>query len=227
MFYSNNNSYMEDLYYYNQIPNNTYMNNPGNAMLGNQINPNFGNSSFSYPMNSNIGFGNSNGMPIGQMNYNQQVTTPMQNLSSLYPSIYRIINPVISRVVSNSNNQIINEDSLNNMVDTVFNIVEGQIDTEEETTTLRNVQTENQTNLNPSTNITSNSNSSSRGTETSRQTTAPIQNSRNNRNDTLLRDLIKILIIKELLSKNQFQRQYVQNPGIPTGYNPFFNTVNF
>ena len=27
MFYSNNDSYMQDLYFYNQVPNNSYMNN--------------------------------------------------------------------------------------------------------------------------------------------------------------------------------------------------------
>ena len=27
MFYSNNDNYLQDLYLYNQIPNNTYMNN--------------------------------------------------------------------------------------------------------------------------------------------------------------------------------------------------------
>lgn len=229
MFYSNNSGYMEDLYYYNQMPNNTYMNNPGNNMMGNNMLGNTMNQNLNTPMmannmNPNMGMMNANGMFMGQMNNNQQNMMPMQNLSSLYPSIYRIINPVVSRVVSNGNNQIVNEDSLNNMVDTVFNIVEGQIDIEGETTTQRNVQSENQTNLNSSSNMTSNSNSSSRTTESNRQTTQTMQatSNRNNRNDSLLRDLIRILIIKELLSRNQFQRQYVQNTGMPMGFNSFF-----
>lgn len=223
MFYSNNNGYMEDLYYYNQIPSNTYMNHQGNNMMTNQMNPNF-----SCPMNSNMGFGNSNIMPMGQMSNNQQMIMPMQNLSSLYPSIYRIINPVVSRVISNGNNQILNEDSLNNMVDTVFNIVEGQIDTEGESQSQRNIQNETQTNVNSSNNMNTSSNSSVRTVETNRQTAQNIQtNNRNHRNDSLLRDLIKILIIKELLSRNQFQRQYVQTQGSQMGFNPFFNTMNF
>ena len=46
--------------------------------------------------------------------------------------------------------------------------------------------------------------------ETTRQNSQNPQtsNARHNRNDSLLRDLIKILIIKELLSRNHFQRQY-------------------
>ena len=225
MFYSNNNGYMEDLYYYNQMPNNTYMNNPGNNMMGNNMLGNSMNQNLGTPMmTNNMGVMNSNGMFMGQINSNQQNMMPMQNLSSLYPSIYRIINPVVSRVVSNGNNQIVNEDSLNNMVDTVFNIVEGQIDLEGESTTQRNVQSENQTNLNSSSNMTSGSNSSSRTTETNRHTTQTMQatSNRNNRNDSLLRDLIRILIIKELLARNQFQRQYVQTQGMPMGFNSFF-----
>lgn len=203
MFYSTNDSYMQDLYFYNQQPNNTY--NPymqnnvngmmqNNAMGVNNMNPNMGNA---MPIN------NINGMFMGPNNN----MMPFQNLSSLYPSIYRIINPVVSRVVSSGNNQIINEDSLKNMVDTVFNIVEGQIENEP-VQNQRNVQSETQM----SSNTSSNNNQTTRTTEANRQTTVSQSTSRNNRNDSLLRDLIRILIIKELLSRNQYQRQYMQSP---------------
>ena len=203
MFYSTNDSYMQDLYFYNQQPNNTYNPYIQNNVNGMMQNP----SMMSNTMNSNIG----NGIPMNNMNrmfigQNNQMI-PAQNLSSLYPSIYRIINPVVSRVVSNGNNQIINEDYLNNMVDTVFNIVEGQIETEP-VQNPRNTQSENQINSNTS----SNNNQTSRTTESNRQTTVSQSSSRNNRNDSLLRDLIKILIIKELLARNQYQRQYMQVP---------------
>ena len=195
MFYTNNDNYMQDLYFYNQQPSNTY--NPfmtNNAMGVNNINPNMG---------TGIAMNNMNGMLMGQNNN----MLPFQNLSSLYPSIYRIINPVVSRVVSNGNNQIINEDYLNNMVDTVFNIVESQIETEP-VQNQRNVQSETQM----SSNTSSNNNQTTRTTESNRQTSVSQSTSRNNRNDSLLRDLIKILIIKELLARNQYQRQYMQNP---------------
>lgn len=164
MFYSDD-SYMQDLYFYNQMPNNTY--NP-------YMNPNM--------MQNNMAFNNmNNGM------YNTQ------NLSNLYPSIYRIMMPVISKVVSNSNFQFLNEDVLNNMVDTVFNIVDGQIEYDD--TNEKNMSNEN--------------NNSSRQVDT-KSNTQNNSNSRSNRNDNLLRDIIKILILKELLSRNRMNQQTPQ-----------------
>lgn len=218
MFYSNNNGYMEDLYYYNQMPGGTYM-NPGNNMFGNQGNYNFGNwENMNY---SNMGNFNPNNMQV----VNQR-RIPGQNLNNLYPSIYRIINPVVSRVVSNGNNQFINEDMLNNMTDTVFNIVEGQINTEEEVLSQRNSGSENQTNTNSSGSNSSNTNlaqnTSNRTGDINRNTTTSVSsnNGRNNRNDTLLRDLIKILILKELFCRNCMQRQMNFQPN--NMYNPYF-----
>ena len=214
MFYSNNNSYMEDFYYYNQMPGNTYMNS-GNNILGTPVNYNFGNwENMNY---SNMGGFNSNNMH-GRMQ--------TLNLNNLYPSIYRIISPVVSRVVSNSNNQFINEEILNNMTDTVFNIVEGQIDISEESQTSRNTTNENPINSNSSNITSSNTNSihntSNRNVENSRNvTTSSISNnSINNRNDSLLRDFIKILILKELFSRNYIARQM----NFPSNniYNPYF-----
>lgn len=195
MFYSNNDSYMQDLYYYNQIPNSTFMNGCASNMLGNSnMQPMMQGGIASSP-NNQI-FMNSGMIPNNM---------PIQNLSNMYPSIYRILNPVISRIVSN-NNQSISEDLLNNMTDTVFNIVEGQIDLGEDYETQGNNRTDNQS-INAN---SSNNNSSNRGAETTRQNSQNPQtsNARHNRNDSLLRDLIKILIIKELLSRNHFQRQY-------------------
>ena len=195
MFYSNNDSYMQDLYYYNQIPNSTFMNGCASNMLGNSnMQPMMQGGIASSP-NNQI-FMNSGMIPNNM---------PIQNLSNMYPSIYRILNPVISRIVSN-NNQSISEDLLNNMTDTVFNIVEGQIDLGKDYETQGNNRTDNQS-INAN---SSNNNSSNRGAETTRQNSQNPQtsNARHNRNDSLLRDLIKILIIKELLSRNHFQRQY-------------------
>ena len=194
MFYSNNNGYMEDLYYYNQIPNATYMNTLGNNMMGNI---NMQTMHQGVPgMQNNQTFANQ-----GMFSGNMQV----QNLNSLYPSIYRILNPVVSRVVLN-NNQPITDDLLNNMTDTVFNIVEGQIDFGDNQTQRSNHNDSQQLNSNNSNNTSQNRTSeqtrqnSTQGTQNS--------NSRNNRGDLLLKDLIKILIIKELLSRNGYQRQY-------------------
>ena len=194
MFYSNNNGYMEDLYYYNQIPNATYMNTLGNNMMGNI---NMQTMHQGVPgMQNNQTFANP-GMFSGGMQ--------VQNLNNLYPSIYRILNPVVSRVVLN-NNQPITDELLNNMTDTVFNIIEGQIDFGDE-----QVQRNNNTDSQQLSTNNSNNTSSNRTSEQTRQNNSQLaqsNNSRNNRGDLLLRDLIKILIIKEILSRNNLQRQY-------------------
>lgn len=185
----------------------------GPAMFPNMQIPGMGNSMM-----------NSHGQNINGINSNNMFANnnmPIQNLNNLYPSIYRIINPVAARVVSN-NTQAITEDLLNNMTDTVFNIVEGQIDFGDDTVQ-RNHQSENQNSSNTLTNTSTNNSTTNssvtRTNENNRQTTAQTS-FRNNRNDSLLRDLIKILIIKNLLSRNQMQRQYMF--GTQMGYNTFF-----
>ena len=198
MFYLNNDNYMQDLYYYNQMPNGTYMNGLGNNAIGN---PNM-------QMTQQGGFNN---LPNNQMYNNLGMfpnNIPIQNINNLYPSIYRILNPVISRVVLN-NNQPITEDLLNNMTDTVINIVDGQLEFGDDKIQNNTNNQNQQSNANSSNNNTTN-NSLSRSSESNRQNnqTTQTSNSRNSRNDSLLRDLIKILILKELLSRNQYQRQY-------------------
>lgn len=189
MFCSNNDGYMQDLYYYNQMPNNTYLNSYSNGMN----------------LNPNIQMMGNNNMPVN--NFGMQNNFSVQNLNSLYPSIYRIINPVVSKVVSN-NNQPINENLINNMADTIYNIVEGQVDFGVDEQIQKNQLTEE--------NISSISSNTNQGGSTrnsvnknfSQNNQASFKNTKTC--ESLLRDLIKILIIKELLSKNQMQRQFYQ-----------------
>lgn len=206
MFYSGNDNYMQDLYFYNQMPNqNTY-----NSMVAG--------------MNNNGNIPNTmmnNGMYMNQVqnpNMYMQNTNQPTNINSLYPSSYRILMPVVSRVVSNNNSQFFNEDVLNNMVDTVYNITEGQINYENEndqvTTRERtsNTQTNStsvsQTNQSNSNSNTTNVTNSSTRVNNTNQTT---NTSTNNSNDNLLRDLIKILIIREIISRRQFQNSNMSN----------------
>ena len=221
MFYPNN-SYIEDLYFYNQIPNNQYMNNPGNTAFSNQAMPFTSNPVNMYQPNTEFTFGNPNMLMAAQTG-NSGMST--QNLNNLYPSIYRIINPVVSKVVSNGNNQIINDEVLNNMVDTVFNIVEGQIDFSEENQSQRSVGIENQTNQNQTANTSSNLNSNSRSSDINRQTNS--NNNRFSKCDSLLKDLIKILIIKEILLKSHLRMMNMRFQGMQGGYTPSFNFMNF
>lgn len=210
MFYSNNDNYMQDLYFYNQTPQNTY--NPNMNTFANQMPNTMG-------MMNNAGL-----MYMGQNSNMFNNQNQMQSVSNLYPSIYRIINPVVSRVMQNSNYQYFNEDVLNNMVDTVYNIVEGQIEyDDDEPVASRTSTTQNDTN-----NVTTNSSNTvtaTRQTETRQQTTQTTNVSRSNRNDNLLRDIIKILILKELFLRNNFQR--VQQPMQQFNQNPYCNNMNF
>ena len=61
------------------------------------------------------------------MNYGYMPNNMMRtnNIDSLYPNIYRILRPVVRKVVLGSNYQYLTEEVVSNMVDTVYNIVEG------------------------------------------------------------------------------------------------------
>ncbi len=98
----------------------------------------------------------------------------LSDVNKLYPEIYGIIYPMIQRACSRGNIGIINEARINEMVEEVYNAIEPGDDMLQgrETNNQRNTDTKN------------------RG---ERETRRP------NNNNYLLRDLIRILIIRELL----------------------------
>ena len=243
MFYSNNDHYMQDLYSYNQMPNNTYNPYMGNWAANVPTNTDgiggVNNNMYMNMPNTKMGINQNPNMFAGNQNMNPNIN--VQNPNNLYPSIYRIVNPVVNRVVSGSNIPYLTEDNLNNMVDTVYNIIEGQVELEDDfedssrntvnnrgTTTTTTTQNPN-TNLNSRTVTTTdtrntpNSNATNTNTNTNTNTTVSntnqISNSRrNNRNNSLLRDLIKILILRQIFSRNQmvqmpcnYQNQFGMN----------------
>ncbi len=196
MYYANPNiSYMQDLNLYNQI-------NPSIERNSNNF--------------------NQYGMPMQFIPYNQMQTQSFQNnnqmmginqlmqtnneLENMYPSIYKIINPVVERVVDGtiSRNQIIDETTLNNMVDTVFNIVEGQI---ERDLSMPNNNVENRT-------VNSNQTRNERNMEA-----ITSKNNVEDRSSGLIKDIIKILTIRTIIEKNNarinyFYNMQTNNPGI-------------
>lgn len=112
MFYQGNNDYMRDAFYYSQPQQSaTY---PYGGMNNNYS------QVAAMPMNTTSAFGNN-------MNMGNMPTT--NSVSNMYPQVYRIIDPVASRVIANNNYPYYTEDNLNNMVDTVYNIVEGDVAT--------------------------------------------------------------------------------------------------
>lgn len=199
MFYQNNNDYMRDAFYYSQPQNGTYQ--YGNGYNMNQMPNQFG-------MN-------------GMQNNMMQPRNNMQNtnVEQMYPPIYRIIDPVANRVISNNNIQYVTEDNLNNMVDTVYDIVEGDISTLSSGSNMAlsdDTVTQGQiTNRDSATNTgasqTTRSTQVSRTTQ--RETTVmSMNNNVSNGDNQLLRDLIKIIIIKELISRQtMFANQNTSN----------------
>lgn len=125
----------------------------------------------------------------GLTNHNQNfgfMQNNIQSLNSMYPSIYKIVYPVIQRVISGNNYQFLNDDTVNNIVDVVIGITAGDIN---------NIGITNDSRKNCQTNNNS-------------QNQSMPSNSQNNMNSSkeetspLLRDLIKILTIRELISKS-------------------------
>lgn len=176
MYYQNYDDYMRDVFYFNQMPN----------------------QNFGYPYNG-YNFGNGNVGAMG-MNPNSNMN---QNLNNMYPSIYRIVQPVVSRVVTGNSYGYMTEDNLNSMVDTVFNIVEN--DVMENSSSIENTSNNlNQNQRSNNSNPTGNNNSNSGTVQNVSTSTRNNDNNQNSRN--LLKDLIKILLIKEILNRNNIRR---------------------
>ncbi len=108
------------------------------------------------------------------------------NLESLYPDIYKMIQPMVQKVCMRANG-VINEEMINSMTDEVYNAMS-------EETRSSNDAKKNGTEVR-----TSNS-QSVRKVEETRQ------------NNYMLRDLIKILIIKELLRRPSKRPVYPVGP---------------
>lgn len=186
MFYSNYDNYMQDCYCYNQYPNNRYV----------TYNP--------YAMNAqNLSMQNTN-----MQNTNAQI----EALNNMYPSIYKIINPVVSRVLLGNNTQYLTEDILNNLADTVYGIVENQIDIGTDTTTASNDNKTTTNNINQTARTTVD-----RGTANSNYNYNTSNTYSQKTDNLLLKDLIRILILKEFSSKRyqpniQSQPQQYPNP---------------
>ena len=197
MFYQDNNDYMRDLFFY-----------------GNNMNSN-------YPYGNNMMYENMQN-PYMQNNNFQR---PMQNqgmiLENMYPQIYKIIDPVANRVISNSNYKYMTEDVLNNMVDTVFNIVEGDVSnlTNNQTSAMQGDDTVT-TNTNSVSNSNNNrsQNSSNSSSNDRRGNNISMDNQSNS--NRLLKDLIKIIIIKELISRRNFNSNYSDMQRIQMNYEP-------
>ena len=188
MYFQNNDDYMRDFFYFNQNP--TMNGNMGCNCMQNNMN-NGMNSSF-------------NG--INNMNYMSNNNN--NNLENLYPNIYRILQPVVRRVVAGSNYQYLTEEVLNNMVDTVYNIVDGDrtMSNNQVSTTRTETNTTTNTTTDTRRTVSTNANVSNTSQNVPIQTRTNEINNTNNCN-ALLKDLIKILILQEI-TRNNMRRNW-------------------
>jgi len=157
-----------------------------------------------YNQNPNCGY-----MPYANnyQNMNRQIPVghmQQQNLNAMYPAVYRIVSPVVSQVLSNNNVSYLTEDNLNNMVDSIYNIVERDINLANNS---NGTATQTATNSNENNCSRTSSNSAPNSNSTANTTSAQ------NRQNSLLRDLIKIMILNEIISRkqNNFSQMMMQN----------------
>lgn len=133
-----------------------------------------------------------NGLQNTNTSYPYMMGFNNQNLNDYFPSIYKIVNPVIQKVVSGNNYQFTNEESVNNIVDVVLGITAGDIN---------NLENNGNNDKRQNQNTNCNNNNCSQD---------------NKENNMLLKDLIKILTIKELQSKQNVRRfPYTYGNGMP------------
>ena len=142
-----------------------------------------------------------NGLQNLNQNYPYNMGFNTQNLNDYFPSIYKIVNPVVQKVVSGNNYQFANEDSVNNIVDVVLGITAGDINS------LENVG-----------NISDFNRKQTQGNQVNPSASNTTQDS----NNQLLKDLIKILTIKELQSRQNVRRfPYTYGSNVPYLMNNF------
>ena len=120
-------------------------------------------------------------------------TVNIQEINNLYPEIYGIIYPMVQKVCSRSNMGMCDERQINEMVEEVYNAIEsGDMQTETRENAVSNLK--NGDVKNP------------RAKETRRPN-----------NNFLLRDLIRILIIRELLQGGGWNGGMPGRPPMPGG----------
>lgn len=113
------------------------------------------------------------------------------DLESLYPDIYRMIQPMVQKACMRATG-VINEEMINNMTEEIYNAMSEETRSSRETSKT-------------SAEIRTNNTQNTRRVEETRQ------------NNYLLRDLIRILIIKELLRRRPGRPP--MRPGYPGGSN--------
>ena len=158
--------------------------------------------------NQTPNFGYNPYMTNQNMNMRQGTQMPMhtQNLNTLYPAVHRIILPVANQVLANNNTQYLTEEALNSMVEHIYNIVEKDINLENNSNCAGQTQTSENSNHERNSGRPSTSRASEQMTHT--------QNS-------LLRDLIRIILLNEIISRRHRNQAMMMQTGMPMNQQMF------
>lgn len=144
--------------------------------------------------NRNYNYMNNNQLPMRNQN---------QNFENLYPEIYRIVYPMICKIC-NGNTRPITEELVNEMTDNIYNNIESE-DFFENDTRVAEVKKGDVRNPNVKPSVTE------------------VKEDRQRRPNPTLRDLIRILILRELLGnpgRNPIRPRPPFGPGFPGGNMP-------
>ena len=212
MFYQPRDPYYDE-FYFGYPGNNTYNLNQNSSMPydpyigGNFNNQNFNNQTlgddfYQYPNpNSNINARTN----INPINTNPNNISHHQNYNHLYPSIFRILDPVVKKVIYSSGNTYLNEKILKEPSDEVFNIVEGDINKTEQEESIKqdaNTQSQNQIQRKPS-------------------CKDEIKEACMNLRNSLVKDFIKVLIINEFNKRTIYRPHNNYSQGYPVNMNMY------
>lgn len=118
-------------------------------------------------------------MPINNSN---TMTNNIEEIESLYPEIYRTINPMVCQMCDN-NTEPISKELVEQMTERIYTTVEGNINTTININVETNKKVENRNSKEP--------------------VKAEVKETRQRMNNPLLRDLIRILILNRLLGGNR------------------------
>ena len=147
------------------------------------------------PMNSN--------MYSNYHMHHQMEEMKTEEISEMYPDIYKIIYPVICKVCTQNMHRPITRDLILKLTDEVYEIVED--DRTQADTAVRVEETRKEVNQQPSTSKSTSTTSVSN----TRSEETTILHSRN----TFLKDLIRILVIRELFPRPRPPRPPFPGPG--------------
>ena len=206
-------SYIDDLNAINYHNNLNRMNSGlTKTNLNNSYNPyNYNYNNMNYLLNNSNNTNSLNPYPedylYNQYPYNNQVAfnqnlyrTNELDYTLYYPVIYRIINPVVKKAIYSSNNFELDENLLNNLTDTVFNIVDGDVIKEEKEEGNINLARDNNlstSGINNQSNVQNNNNNKNPYKNENNSNEFLINEKCKNIRDELVKDYIRTLIINE------------------------------